>query len=170
MHVGGTLEEIAAAEAAVWRGEHPERPFLIVCQQSHLDSTRAPAGHHTGYSYCHVPAGSTVDLTSVIEQQLERFAPGFRDRVLAVAATTPALLERHNANYLGGAITGGVADATQLFTRPVLRLDPYTTPNPRLFLCSASTPPGGGVHGMCGFHAAESALRRLPRLQPGPLR
>jgi len=164
VHVGGTLEEIAAAEAAVWRGEHPERPFLIVCQQSQLDPTRAPSGKHTGYAYCHVPAGSTVDQTAAIERQLERFAPGFRDRVLARRATTPEALERENANYVGGAITGGVADARQLFARPVLRLDPYTTPHRRLFLCSASTPPGGGVHGMCGYHAAGSALRRLARL------
>jgi phytoene dehydrogenase-like protein len=170
VHVGGTLEEIAAAEAAVWRGEHPERPFLILCQQSQFDPSRAPAGKHTGYAYCHVPAGSTVDSTEAIERQIERFAPGFRDRVLARHATTPAMLEAENANYVGGAITGGVADATQLFTRPVARLDPYTTPNRRVFLCSASTPPGGGVHGMCGFHAAESALRRLPRLEAAPLR
>ncbi len=170
VHVGGTLEEIAAAEAAVWRGEHPERPFLIVCQQSQLDATRAPAGKHTGYAYCHVPAGSTADQTEAIERQLERFAPGFRDRILARRATTPAMLERENPNHVGGAITGGVADARQLFARPVLRLDPYTTPNRRLFLCSASTPPGGGVHGMCGYWAAESALRRLPRTAPAPLR
>jgi phytoene dehydrogenase-like protein len=170
VHVGGTLEEIAAAEAAVWRGEHPARPYLIVCQQSELDPTRAPPGQHTGYAYCHVPAGSAVDMTAAIEGQLERFAPGFRDRVLARAATSPADLEAANPNYVGGAITGGVSDWRQLFTRPVARLDPYRTPHPRLFLCSASTPPGGGVHGMCGYHAATSALRRLPRLPAGPLR
>jgi phytoene dehydrogenase-like protein len=169
VHVGGTLEEIAASEAAVWRGEHPERPFLIVCQQSQLDPTRAPPGKHTGYAYCHVPAGSTADRTEAIERQIERFAPGFRDRILARRATTPAMIEAENASCVGGAITGGVADARQLFARPVLRLDPYTTPNRRVFLCSASTPPGGGVHGMCGFHAAGSALRRLPRLRPAPL-
>jgi phytoene dehydrogenase-like protein len=170
VHVGGTLEEIAAAEATVWRGEHPERPFVMLCQQSQFDPTRAPPGKHTGYAYCHVPAGSTVDLTTHIEQQIERFAPGFRDRILARHVTTPGDLERDNPNYVGGAITGGVADLFQLFTRPVARLNPYTTPNPRLFLCSASTPPGGGVHGMCGYHAARAALRRLDRLPRAPLR
>ena len=171
VHVGGTLEEIAAAEAAVWRGEHPERPYLILCQQSQHDPTRAPPGQHTGYAYCHVPAGSTADATEAMERQIERFAPGFRERILARRATTPAMLEAENPNHVGGAITGGVADVRQLFTRPVARLDPYTTPNRRLFLCSSSTPPGGGVHGMCGYHAAGSALRRLPRLPPpAPLR
>lgn len=161
VHVGGTLEEIAAAEAAVWRGEHPPRPFVMVVQQSQFDPSRAPAGRHTGYAYCHVPAGSTVDCTAAIEGQIERFAPGFRDRILARHATDTAGLERDNPNYVGGAITGGVADLAQFFTRPVARWDPYSTPNPRLFICSASTPPGGGVHGMCGYFAARSALRRL---------
>ncbi len=164
VHVGGTLEEIAAAEAAVWRGEHPERPFVLVVQQSQFDPSRAPAGKHTGYAYCHVPAGSDVDCTDAIERQLERFAPGFRDRVLARHRILPADFERDNPNDVGGAITGGVADLGQLFTRPVARLDPYTTPNPRFFLCSASTPPGGGVHGMCGYFAARSARRRLDRV------
>lgn len=161
VHLGGTLEEIAAGEAAVWRGEHPERPYVLLCQQSELDPTRAPAGQHTGYAYCHVPAGSDVDLTEVIEAQVERFAPGFRDLVLARHVMRATDFAAYNPNYIGGAITGGVADATQLFTRPVARLDPYSTPSPRVFLCSASTPPGGGVHGMCGFHAAQSALRHL---------
>jgi phytoene dehydrogenase-like protein len=169
VHVGGSFEELAAAEAAVWRGEHPERPFVMVCQQSQFDPTRAPAGKHTGYAYCHVPSGSTLDLTTRIEQQIERFAPGFRDRILARHAITTRDLERDNPNYSGGAITGGVADLFQLFTRPVARLDPYTTPNPRLFLCSASTPPGGGVHGMCGYHAARTALRRIARSPAVPL-
>jgi phytoene dehydrogenase-like protein len=170
VHVGGALEEIAAGEAAVWRGEHPERPFVLVVQQSQHDATRAPAGKHTGYAYCHVPSGSTVDATAVIERQIERFAPGFRERILARHATTPADFERHNPNYVGGAITGGVADLFQTFTRPVARLDPYATPNPRIYLCSASTPPGGGVHGMCGWHAARSALRRIDRFAVAPLR
>ncbi|MFO0728154.1 MAG: NAD(P)/FAD-dependent oxidoreductase [Myxococcota bacterium] len=161
VHLGGTLEEIAAAERAMWRGEHPERPYLIFCQQSLFDETRAPKGQHTGYAYCHVPAGSDVDLTEVVEAQVERFAPGFRDRILARHARTALAIERYQPSYVGGAITGGIADLGQLFTRPVARWDPYSTPNPRLFLCSHATPPGGGVHGMCGYFAAESALRRL---------
>ena len=163
VHLGGTLDEIATAEAAVWRGEHPDRPFVLVVQQSQFDDARAPAGKHTGYAYCHVPPGSTVDQTETIERQMERFAPGFRDRILARHATNTTDLQRDNPNYVGGAITGGVADLFQFFTRPVARLDPYSTPNPRLFICSASTPPGGGVHGMCGYFAARSALRKLTR-------
>jgi len=161
VHVGGTLEEICASERAMYRGHHPERPYLILCQQSQFDPTRAPDGKHTGYAYCHVPHGSDVDMTDAIEAQVERFAPGFRDRILARHAMSPAWLERHNANYKGGAITGGVADAFQLFNRPVTRLDPYATPNPKLFICSAATPPGGGVHGMGGYWAARSAIARL---------
>jgi phytoene dehydrogenase-like protein len=163
VHVGGTLEEICTSERDMYRGRHAERPYLILCQQSECDSTRAPAGQHTGYAYCHVPHGSSVDMTDAIERQVERFAPGFRDRILARHAIRPADFERYNPNYRGGAITGGVADAFQLWNRPVTRLDPYATPNPRLLLCSAATPPGGGVHGMCGFWAARSALRRLGR-------
>lgn len=165
VHLGGTFEEIAAAEAAVWRGEVPERPYVLLCQQSHADPTRAPAGQHTGYAYCHVPPGCTVDATPYLEAQIERFAPGFRDLVLARHVSTPRDLEAYNPSYIGGAVTGGAAKITQLFTRPVARLDPYSTPNPRLFLCSQDTPPGGGVHGMCGYHAAERVLRRLHRGQ-----
>ncbi|HEY1693110.1 MAG TPA: NAD(P)/FAD-dependent oxidoreductase [Polyangiaceae bacterium] len=161
VHLGGTLDEIAASESAVWRGEHPERPFVLFIQPSPFDASRAPAGKQTGYAYCHVPAGSTVDLTETIERQVERFAPGFRDRVLARHAMTTADLVRHNPSLVGGAITGGVADLAQLLFRPVARWNPYTTPNRRIFLCSSSTPPGGGVHGMCGEHAARTALRRL---------
>ncbi|MBM4267444.1 MAG: NAD(P)/FAD-dependent oxidoreductase [Deltaproteobacteria bacterium] len=169
VHVGGTLAEIAASERAMWRGEHSERPFLIVVQQSQFDASRAPAGKHTGYAYCHVPHGSTVDMSERIESQIERFAPGFRERILARHRMTTMDLQRSNPNYVGGAITGGAADVTQLYTRPVARLDPYSTPNPRVWICSAATPPGGGVHGMCGFHAARSVLRRLDRLPAGPL-
>jgi phytoene dehydrogenase-like protein len=161
VHVGGTLEEVCASERDMYAGRHSERPFLILCQQSEIDPTRAPAGRHTGYAYCHVPHGSTVDMSEAIERQVERFAPGFKDRILARHALSPADFERYNPNYRGGAITGGVADAFQLWNRPVTRLDPYSTPNPRLFICSAATPPGGGVHGQCGYWAARSALKRL---------
>jgi phytoene dehydrogenase-like protein len=169
VHLGGTMAEIAAAEAAVWRGEHPERPFVMLVQQSHFDRSRAPEGKHTGYAYCHVPPGSAVDLTEVVERQIERFAPGFRELVLARHVTTARRFERYNANYVGGAITGGVADLAQLVARPALRFNPYTTPNPRVLICSASTPPGGGVHGMCGQQAALTAKRALGRFDIGPL-
>jgi phytoene dehydrogenase-like protein len=161
VHVGGTLDEVAFSEAEVWRGRHAERPFVLVVQQSQFDRSRAPAGRHTGYAYCHVPSGSDVDMTAAMEAQIERFAPGFRDTILARHSTRCADLERYNPNYIGGAIAGGIADITQFFTRPVARRDPYSTPNPRIFLCSSSTPPGGGVHGMCGWFAARSALRHL---------
>lgn len=161
VHVGGTFEAIAAAEAAVWRGEHAEEPFVLLCQQSQLDPTRAPDGKQTGYAYCHVPAGSDVDMTSAIEAQVERFAPGFRERILARHTMTARDFAAYNPNHVGGAITGGVADLAQLFFRPVARFDPYRTPNPKIFLCSSSTPPGGGVHGMCGYWAARSVARRL---------
>jgi len=159
VHVGGTLEEIASAEQSVSRGILPERPFVLLAQQSLFDATRAPQGKHTAWAYCHVPNGCDVDMTARIEAQIERFAPGFRERILARHTLSPAQLQAYNANYIGGDINGGVQDLGQLFTRPVARLDPYSTPNPTLFLCSSSTPPGGGVHGMCGYHAARSALR-----------
>jgi phytoene dehydrogenase-like protein len=160
VHVGGTLGEIARSERAAWDGQIAERPFVMVLQQSHFDPSRAPAGQHTGYAYCHVPHASAVDMTAALEAQIERFAPGFRSVVLERRRWFPADLERHNASNVGGVIAGGAADIGQLFTRPVARLDPYTTPNPRLYLCGASTPPGGGVHGMCGYYAARSVLKR----------
>jgi phytoene dehydrogenase-like protein len=163
VHVGGTLEEIAESESAAYHGRHHERPFVLCAQQSSFDDTRAPAGRHTGYAYCHVPHGSDHDMTERIETQIERFAPGFRQLILARRAHAPADLERYNESFVGGVIAGGAADWTQLFTRPVARLDPYSTPNRRLFLCSAATPPGGGVHGMCGYFAAQSVMRRLRR-------
>jgi phytoene dehydrogenase-like protein len=159
VHLGGTFPEIADAEAAAWNGRVPDRPFVLVGQATLFDPTRAPAGIHTGWAYCHVPNGSTVDMARAIEDQVERFAPGFRDVIRARHTMDPAALEAYNPNLVGGDINGGAALLTQLFTRPVARIDPYATPDPRIFLCSSSTPPSGGVHGMCGYHAARSVLR-----------
>jgi phytoene dehydrogenase-like protein len=161
VHLGATLGEIAASERASVGGEIAERPYVLLAQQSLFDPTRAPAERHTAWAYCHVPNSSAVDMTERIELQVERFAPGFRERILARSALGPAELERHNPNYVGGDINGGAAILSQLFTRPVAQLSPYTTPLSGVFLCSASTPPGGGVHGMCGYHAAQAALRFL---------
>jgi phytoene dehydrogenase-like protein len=161
VHLGGTLDEISAGEAAVWRGEHPERPFVLLAQQSLFDRTRAPDGKHTVWAYCHVPNGSTFDMTGRIEAQIERFASGFKERILAKTGSGPADLERQNANLVGGDINGGVMDLRQLFTRPVLRPNPYSTPAKGLYICSSSAPPGGGVHGMSGYLAARVALRYL---------
>jgi phytoene dehydrogenase-like protein len=161
VHLGGTLDEISAGEAAVWRDEHPERPFVLLAQQSLFDRTRAPEGRHTVWAYCHVPNGSTMDMTGRIEAQIERFAPGFRDRILAKNAMGPADLERMDANLIGGDINGGVMDLRQLFTRPMPRPNPYSTPAKGLYICSSSTPPGGGVHGISGYLAARAALRYL---------
>jgi phytoene dehydrogenase-like protein len=160
VHVGGTLNELVAAEATVADGGHPDRPFVILAQQSLFDATRAPDGKHTAWAYCHVPPGSTVDMTERVEAQIERFAPGFKDLVLARSVLNPAELEERNANLVGGDISGGVQDLRQLFFRPVPRLVPYATPAPDIYICSSSTPPGGGVHGMCGYWAARAALRR----------
>lgn len=159
VHLGGTLEEIETSEASVWSGEHAEQPFVILAQQSLFDARRAPAGKHTAWAYCRVPNGSTFDMTERIEAQVERFAPGFREVVLARNVMLPADMEKHNANYIGGDITGGVQDLRQLFARPSLRPVPYSTPSKGVYLCSSSTPPGAGVHGMCGHFAAEAALR-----------
>jgi phytoene dehydrogenase-like protein len=161
VHLGATLDEMAASERAVWRGTIAPRPYVLVAQQTLFDPSRAPEGRHTAWAYCHVPNGWTGDMTGAIEGQIERFAPGFRERVLGRSAMGPAEVEAHNPNYVGGDINGGVLDLRQLFTRPVARVNPYSTPLPGVFICSSSTPPGGGVHGMCGFHAATAALRHL---------
>ncbi|MDB5304612.1 MAG: NAD(P)/FAD-dependent oxidoreductase [Phycisphaerales bacterium] len=160
IHLGGTFDEVAAAERAPWEGRNAERPFVLLVQPTLFDPSRAPAGKHIAWAYCHVPHGSTFDMTERIEAQLERFAPGFRERVIGRSVISPADLQRHNPNLIGGDITGGANLLSQLFTRPVARFDPYSTPVRGLYLCSASTPPGGGVHGMCGYWAAQSALRR----------
>jgi phytoene dehydrogenase-like protein len=160
VHLGPTLAEIAESERLVWQGKVAERPYTLVTQQSLFDDSRAPAGKHTGWAYCHVPHGSIQDMTTAIESQIERFAPGFRDLILARHTMTTQDFQRYNPNYIGGDINGGVQNWRQLFTRPVPRLNPYSTPLPNVYLCSSATPPGGGVHGMCGFHAAKMALRR----------
>jgi phytoene dehydrogenase-like protein len=159
VHVGGTFEQIAESEAAAWTDRAAEKPFVLVAQQSVFDTTRAPAGKHTGWAYCHVPNGCETDMTDRIESQVEQFAPGFRDTILARHVLRPADFQRRNATMIGGDISGGANTLGQLLFRPVRRWDPYSTPNPRLFICSSSTPPGGGVHGMCGYWAAQSALR-----------
>ena len=158
LHIGGTLDDVAAAEAAPWGGRVAERPFLILAQPSVFDPTRAPAGLHTAWAYCHVPNGSAEDATERIEAQVERFAPGFRDRIVARHRLTPADFERRNPNLVGGDLAAGAMTLPQLVFRPVPALHPYDTPLPGVFLCSASTPPGGGVHGMCGHRAACRAL------------
>jgi len=158
VHVCGTVEEVMRAEHDVARGRHPERPFVLLAQQSLFDRTRAPEGKHTVWAYCHVPLGSTHDMTEAIESQIERFAPGFRDRIIARTIRTPAQFEQHNPNCVGGDINGGTLDWFQLFTRPTPQLVPFKTPLKGVYLCSASTPPGGGVHGMCGYYAALTAL------------
>lgn len=158
VHLGGTLEEISASEAAVSRGEVPERPYVLLAQHTLFDASRAPPGQHTGWAYCHVPHGCAEDMTERIEAQVERHAPGFRERILARHTRSPAQYEAYNPNFIGGDISGGSLEGLQLFARPVARLVPYATPDPRLYLCSASTPPGPGVHGLCGFLAARALL------------
>ncbi len=162
VHVGGSLDDIVASERAITGATPSARPFVLVAQPSLFDDTRAPAGRHTAWAYCHVPHGSTADMTAPIESQIERFAPGFRSRILARHTMDPAYLEAHNANLIGGDITGGAQDLRQMVWRPTRML--YRTPLTGVYLCSSSTPPGGAVHGMCGFHAAHAALRAHPSL------
>lgn len=164
VHVGGTLEEIAASEEAVCGGKHPDKPFVLVTQSSRFDKSRAPAGQHTAWAYCHVPNGSTVDMANRIEAQIERFAPGFRDCILKRATRTCQELELYNPNCVGGDINGGRANLKQLVARPIFSNVPYKTPLDGVYLCSASTPPGGGVHGMCGYNAAKYALKSVFRI------
>jgi phytoene dehydrogenase-like protein len=158
LHIGGTLEEISASERAAWNGAESPAPFVLLAQPSLFDLSRAPAGKHTVWGYCHVPNGSTKDMSGVIEEQIERFAPGFRARILQRSVMLPGDLQRHNANLIGGDVEGGAVTLSQFFTRPTWRL--YSTTDPRIYICSASTPPGGGVHGLCGHLAAKRALRK----------
>lgn len=169
IHLGGTLEEIAFTERETWNGRHPEKPFVLLAQQSLFDHSRAPEGKHTAWAYCHVPHGSTIDMTAAIERQVERFAPGFRQRILAKHVMNTEKMQAYNPNYVGGDINGGVIDITQLFTRPALRASPYKTSAKGIYICSSSTPPGGGVHGMCGYHAAVRALKDVFHLKALPL-
>lgn len=161
IHLGGTLQEITDSEYQTSTGRHPDRPFVLMAQQSVFDKTRAPAFKHTGWAYCHVPNGSAKDMTEIIERQVERAAPGFRERILARHTLTPTQLEHYNPNNIGGDINGGIIDLSQLFTRPALRSSPYRTSTKGLYICSSSTPPGGGVHGMCGYHSAKRALKDI---------
>ncbi|MBB5394030.1 NAD(P)/FAD-dependent oxidoreductase [Mucilaginibacter sp. AK015] len=161
VHIGNTLNEIRDAEKQTWSGKHPDKPFVLLAQQSLFDDTRAPQGKHTAWAYCHVPGGSTKDMTAAIEKQVERYAPGFRDIILAKHTMDTVQMEEYNPNYIGGDINGGVIDIGQLFTRPALRYSPYQTSQKGLYICSASTPPGGGVHGMCGYYAAKKALKDI---------
>ena len=159
IHIGGNLQEIATSEHEVNRGRHPERPFVLLTQPTLFDPSRAPSGRHVAWAYCHVPNGSDRDMTDVIERQIERFAPGFRDLIRARSAWPPSTVERQEPNCVGGDVNGGKGDVLQLLFRPMPRLNPYTTPDPSLFMCSSATPPGGGVHGMCGWHAADAVLK-----------
>ncbi len=161
VHIGPTQAEIEYSERQAWRGRVVEKPYVLMAQQSLFDDTRAPAGQHTGWAYCHVPHGSTQDMTAAIEAQIERMAPGFRDCILERHTMNADAFEGYNPNYVGGDINSGVQDLGQLFTRPVPRYNPYATPLKKVFLCSSATPPGGGVHGMCGYWAAQAALKRL---------
>ena len=161
VHIGNTLEEITLSEKLSWQGKHADKPFVLLAQQSLFDASRAPAGKHTAWAYCHVPNGSVADMTEIVEKQIERFAPGFRDTILAKHTMNTAQVEAYNPNYIGGDINGGVIDIGQIFTRPALRSSPYRTSAKGLYLCSSSTPPGGGVHGMCGYHAAKRALKDI---------
>jgi phytoene dehydrogenase-like protein len=161
VHVGGTLDEVAFSESELQRGRHVDRPFVLLAQQSRFDPTRAPAGEHNAWAYCHVPNGSPLDMTARIEAQVERFAPGFRDRIIARHVMGPAAVEAHDANYIGGDIGGGRTDLRQIVARPVLSRSPWRTPADGLYLCSSATPPGPGVHGMCGWQAARAALLDL---------
>lgn len=159
LHLGGSMQEIYQSEATVAKNEHPDKPFVLFVQPSVVDKSRAPAGQQTAWAYCHVPNGSTKDMTEAIEKQVERFAPGFRDCILARSTMNTTQMHDYNSNYIGGDINGGTAIATQLFTRPVLRLSPYRTSAKGIYVCSSSTPPGGGVHGICGYYAARRALK-----------
>ncbi|WP_316929697.1 NAD(P)/FAD-dependent oxidoreductase [Sphingobacterium sp. T2] len=159
VHIGNTFADVARAEREAHAGKVVDRPFVLFAQQSLFDRSRAPERKHTGWAYCHVPNGTEYDYTDIIENQIERFAPGFKDTILARHTYGPKALEAYNPNYIGGDINGGIMDIGQLYTRPTRSLTPYRTADSSVYICSSATPPGGGVHGMCGFHAARTALK-----------
>jgi phytoene dehydrogenase-like protein len=165
VHLGNTYAEIAAGELQTSKGKLVEQPFVLLAQPSLFDASRAPVGKHTAWAYCHVPNGSQADMTTAIEKQVERFSPGFRDTILAKHTMNTVQIQSYNSNYVGGDINGGTIDITQLFTRPAVRLSPYSTAAKGIYICSASTPPGGGVHGMCGYYAAKKALKAIFNLE-----
>ncbi|WP_336518360.1 NAD(P)/FAD-dependent oxidoreductase [Pollutibacter soli] len=169
VHIGGTWNEIAHSEQQSWKGIHSRKPFVLLAQQSVFDKTRAPSGKHTAWAYCHVPSGSDKNMTDIIEQQVERFAPGFRDLISGRHTMNSKELEQYNPNYIGGDINGGAAIISQLFTRPALRYSPYRTSAKGIYVCSSSTPPGGGVHGMNGWHAAKRALKDIFKINLPPV-
>lgn len=168
IHLGNTLEEIASSEQQAANGQHPEKPFVLMAQQSVFDSSRSPAGKQTAWAYCHVPNGSEKDMTQAIENQVERFAPGFKDSILQRHTMNCREMQMYNSNYIGGDINGGIINVSQLFTRPALRSSPYRTSSKGIYICSSSTPPGGGVHGMCGYHAARRAMKDVFNLEASP--
>jgi phytoene dehydrogenase-like protein len=163
VHIGSSLQSIAKNEQMAWENRTPKDPFIFVTQPSVFDDSRAPPGKHVAWAYCHVPHNCDIDTSYLVEEKIEQFAPGFRKRIVARNVMTTSDLEEYNANYIGGDIAGGMMSLRQFLARPVLRLDPYSTPNPKIFICSASTPPGPGVHGMCGYYAAMSAIKRTLR-------
>jgi len=165
IHIGNSYKEIISSEDMVWKNQHPEKPFVLLAQQSLFDSTRAPEEKHTAWAYCHVPNGSTFDMTERIENQIERFAPGFKDCIIDKHIMNTRDYQDYNPNIVGGDVIGGVQDIRQLYTRPALRISPYSTPAKNIYICSASTPPGGGVHGMCGYHAAKSVLKNVFKMK-----
>ncbi len=165
VHIGNTFAEIANSELQTSKGKIDEKPFVLLAQQSLFDTSRAPEGKHTAWAYCHVPNNSQTDMTAAIEKQVERFAPGFRERILAKHTMNTFEIQAYNSNYIGGDINGGVIDITQLFTRPAIKLSPYRTSAKGIYICSSSTPPGGGVHGMCGYYAAKRALKDVFNLK-----
>jgi phytoene dehydrogenase-like protein len=161
VHLSNTFEEIAYSEKIISEGKHADKPYVLLSQPSQFDKTRAPQGKHTAWAYCHVPNGSQKDMTDIIENQIERFAPGFKDTILKRSTLNTRQMQEYNPNYIGGDVNGGLQNLAQLYSRPVLSLSPYRTPDKGIYLCSASTPPGGGVHGLCGYHAARQVLKDL---------